>query len=196
MNKGTLFFIGLFVGIFICLLLHYLDVKMPKNPFSTEHENVIARVDTVYLVTPKKQPKVNVSKKSDEVLDTDTVTNGSANTEDSIYETEFSLEDTEQDEVFSDQLLHTKTVKVKLLNPEKQDQEYFHSFEIQHWSTPIKNKMTYSRNQNMLKIKGVEINNVNVVFWNDNYFLEIGNRYYAIPETTNFEKLNPVQISL
>jgi hypothetical protein len=46
----------------------------------------------------------------------------------------------------------------------------------------------------MLKIKGMETNSVNVVFWNDNYFFVVGNRYYAIPETNNFEKLNSVQI--
>jgi hypothetical protein len=46
----------------------------------------------------------------------------------------------------------------------------------------------------MIKIKGIAIDNVNVVFWNDAYFLEISNRYYAIPETKYFEKLNPVQI--
>jgi len=198
MNKGIIFFIGLLVGILMCVLLFYLNVKMPKNIFSTEKEKVTARVDTVYLETPKKQQKVNMEKKTGEILDTDTVNGKQTEGDISIYETEFSFEGEKQDEVFSDQLLHTKTVKVKILNPEKQDvkasEEFFQSFEIQHWSTPIKNKITYTRNQNMVKIKGMDIDNVSIVLWNETYFLEVGNRHYAIPETSNFEKLNPVQI--
>jgi len=195
MNKGTIFFIGVLMGILICLLLYYLDVRMPKDIFHTEYKKVVTQVDTVYLETPQKRQKQNVEKKEDLIPDTDTVTVKHTETEDSIYETEFSLESVEHDEVFSDQLLRTRTVKVKLLNNDaKVSEEFFQSFEIQHWSTPIKNKMTYSRNQNMLKIKGVEIDNVSIVLWNDNYFLELGNRHYAIPETINFEKLNPVQI--
>jgi len=198
MNKGILFFIGLFVGILICLLLYYLDVRMPKNIFNIEPKGVVTRVDTVYLETPKKLPKVNVEKKIDEIIDTDTVNGRQEEGDISIYETEFSFEGEKQDEVFSDQLLQTRTVKVKILYPEKQDakvsDDFFQSFEIQQWSTPIKNKITYSRNQNMLKIKGMSIDYVNVVIWNDSYFLEIGNRYYTIPETNNFEKLTSVQI--
>jgi hypothetical protein len=40
----------------------------------------------------------------------------------------------------------------------------------------------------------MEIDRINVVFWNDAYFLEIGNRYYAIPETEFFEKLNTINL--
>ena len=195
MNKGTIFFIGVLMGILICLLLYYLDVRMPKDIFHTEYKNVVTQVDTVYLETPKKQQKQNVEKKLDETADLDTVDVRQTGVEDSIYETEFSLEGIEHEEVFSDQLLRTRTVKVKLLSQDvKSSDEFFQSFEIQLWSTPIKNKITYSRNQNMLKIKGMEIDNVSIVIWNDHYFLELGHRYYAIPETNNFEKLNPVQI--
>ena len=195
MNKGIIFFIGVLVGILICLLLYYFDVKMPKDIFHTEYKKVVTQVDTVYLETPKKQQKQNVEKKIDEIPETDTVNVKHTEEESSIYETEFFLDSEVHDEVFSDQLLRTRTVKVKLLNQDaKVSEEFFQSFEIQLWSTPIKNKITYSRNQNMLKIKGMEIDNVSIVLWNDSYFLELGNRHYAIPETTNFEKLNSVQI--
>ena len=198
MNKGITFFIGVLIGILLCVLLYYFDVKVPKDIFHTEQKKVVTQVDTVYLETPQKQKKINIEKKADETADTDTVPVEQTEMDNSIYETEFSIDTEDQDEVFSDKLLLTRTVKVKFLNHDKQDakasEEFFQSFEIQLWSTPIKNKITYSRNQNMLKIKGMEINNVSIVVWNSNYFLELGNRHYAIPEANNFEKLNLVQI--
>jgi len=198
MNRGIVFFIGLLFGILICGLLYYFDIKIFESKFMPIHEKeVVTRkiIDTVYLEQPARTKKQNV-----DVVVTDTGLDNNAeilpsDTEVSIYETTFSMEGAEQDEIFSDQLLKTRIVKVKPLKQETAlPENSFQSFEIQQWSTPVKNKITFQRNQNMLKIKGIEINAANVVFWNSAYYLEVNNRYYAIPETERFEKLNPIII--
>ena len=199
MNRSIIFFLGLLTGIFICVLLYYLDTKKIKAIlYTSDKKEVVTYVqkDTVYVDAQKtKKNQINTS-------DNSKVNEGNELTplddEKALYETEFSFDENEKEEVFSDGLLHTKTVKVKMYAAENQEgklpDKCFPIFEIQQWSTPIKNKITYYRDKNMVKIKGMEVDRINVVFWNDAYFLEIGNRYYAIPETEFFEKLNTVNL--
>ena len=196
MNKGICFFLGLLVGIMICALLYYFDIKLFESHYAVNvKKEVITHYDTVYVEAPQKQRKQSIG---NPIVEENVVVE---QTEDSIslYDAEFSYEGKEEEEVFSDRLLQTRTVKVKLLPQEKQEAKlpdnFFHFFEIQQWSTPIKNRITYHRNQSMVKIKGMEIDQVNVVFRDGAYFLETGNRYYAIPETENFEKLNLVRLA-
>ena len=195
MNRFIVFFLGLLVGILGCVLLYRFDKKMfNRISLQQKKEVVVTRIDTVYMEATPIQKKQFTEYKSNKgfgeraLEEDDSV---------SLYDAEFSFEGKEDDLVFSDQLLQTKTVKVKLLAPEKQEklpENFLQFFEIQQWSTPIKNRITYHRNQSMVKIKGMEIDQVSVVFWNDAYFLEIRNRYYAIPETEYFEKLNVVYL--
>ena len=200
MNKGIIFFIGLLTGILCCVLIYRFDKKMfNRVALTKEKEIIITRVDTVYLEAPPKQKRQDFENKLGQSVVTENT--GVEYTENQvlIYDSEFSFEGRENDEVFSDQLLETKTIKVILLFPEKQEgklpENFLFFFEIQQWSTPIKNKLTYHRNKNMIKIKGMNLDNVRVVFWKGAYFLEVGNRYYAIPETESFEKLNVVNIN-
>ena len=198
MNKGILFFLGLLAGIMICLTLHYYETKLLKRivPDYKEKEIVI-RFDTIYVETPQKPKKQDAKHKLDQPVVAENEEDEQQEEEVSFYDTEFSFDGDEQDEVVSEQLLKTKTVKVKISSQEKEvklPDNFFHFFEIQQWSTPIKNKITYYRVQNMIKIKGMEIDNVNVVFFDDTYFLEVGNRYYAIPETESYTKMNLIPI--
>jgi len=201
MNRIIIFFLGLLIGIMACLFIYRFD-KKKFNRISLENnkekEVVITYIDTVYLETPQKQERRYVENKSDKLVIETNTEEEPAEGEVSIYDAEFSFEGIEEDVVIPDQLLQTRTVKVKLLSQEKQEgklpDNFFQFFEIQQWSTPIKNRTTYYRNQNMVKIKGMEIEEVNVVFWNGVYLLETRDRYYAIPETEYFEKLNTVQI--
>ena len=198
MNKGIMFFIGLMFGILICVLLFYFDVKIFESKLiPLKEKEVITRIvtDTVYLeAAPKAKRQIVENTAMDSASENNAGTkHGEDDT--SIYETNFSFDGDEQDEVFSDQMLKTRIVKVKSLKQEVSlPDNSFSSFEIQQWSTPIKNKITYLRNQNMLKIKGLEIDHANVIFWNNVYYLEVNNRYYSIPEVDHFVKLNIVTI--
>ena len=170
-----------------------------KCPQCDEKEIVThMKTDTVFVAPPQK-PKIQYTENNEiETLVAENIDDENVEEETSIYESEFSLEGIEQDDVFADQLLQTRTVKVKLYPKEKQDiklpDNFFLFFEIQQWSTPIKNKITYYRNQNMIKIKGIAIDYASLFFWNNAYYLEINNRYYAVPETDHYEKLNLVNL--
>jgi hypothetical protein len=200
MNKGILFFIGLLVGILCCVLIYRFDKKMfNRIPLIKEKEIVVTRVDTVYVEMPPKQRKREVEIPLSKLDETENFESEDTLQQISIFDSEFSFEGREVEEVFSDQLLETRTVKVTLLFPEKHEgklpENFFQFFEIQQWSTLAKNKKTYYRNQNLVKIKGMKIDSIHVVFWEDSYFLEIGNQYYIIPETKNYEKMNLVIIT-
>jgi hypothetical protein len=201
MNRFIVFFVGLLAGIMICILLFYFDKKIYEAHCPTCNEKDIIthlKIDTVYIDVSQKKKKQQIEIFMQEVFTENNIHKEQTETDDATYDSEFSFEGKEQDDIFTDQLLQTKTIRVKSLTNEKQEiqlpDSFFQYFEIQQWSTPIKNKITYYRDQNMVKIKGIEIDKVNIVFWNDTYFLEIGNRYYTIFETQNFEKLIPVQI--
>jgi len=201
MNKGISFFIGLIVGVLCCILLFYFDIKFfeAQCPTCDKKEIVtLVQTDTVYIETPSKPKRQNIEDKIIESAVEKVIEDERPENENNIYESDFSFDEAESDEVFSDKLLQTKTVKVRVLAQEKQEvklpDNFFQFFEIQQWSTPIKNKVSYNRDKNMVKIKGMDIDNVSIVFWAEAYFLETGNRYYAIPETGLFEKLNLVQI--
>jgi len=198
MNRFILFLLGLLIGILGCVLLYRFDKKMfNRISIQQKKEVVITHIDTVYIEAPQKQKKQPVENKSNKLIK-ENVDDENFTESTSVYDAEFSFEGIEDDVIFSAQLLQTKTVKVKVLAQEKQElpENFFQFFEIQQWSTPIKNKITYHRNRSMVKIKGMELDQISVVFWNDTYFLEIKNRYYAIPEMEYFEKLSLVQLPL
>jgi len=201
MNRTITFFIGLLVGIMICVSVFYFNsVKLKQVISHIANKEVVTQIktDTVFVETvPKPKKQVVLDSIDNQVFD-ENIDHKVTEDEVSIYDTEFSFENDETEEVFVNQLLQTRSVKVKLHPLEKQDTKLpdnlFQVFEIQQWSTPIKNKITYYRNQNMIKIKGMKIDNINIVYWNEKYFLEIENRYFAIPETDNFIKLTLAQI--
>jgi hypothetical protein len=199
MNKVILFFLGLLTGIMICVSIYYVDRHLlkPVRP-ATETKEVVALADKVYVEeepAPEKQivenkpivPKV-VEKEAEEQPEEKI----------SLFDTEFSYEEEQQNDVFKDQMLQSKMVKAVLHPLEKKENKntegFFYIFELQQWDTPIKNKLTYSRYQTLVKVKGLDIKNANVVFWNENFYLEVNKRYYLIPETDSFEKLNVATI--
>lgn len=194
-----MFFLGLLIGLMICASIYYID-KYALHPVRPPGEDgsTVARVDTVYVEVTEIPKKQTVEFKPEPPLVAENVVEEQAEETVSIFDSEFSFEDVEPDDVFLDQMLQSRIVKA-LLHPlekkeGKQTEDFFYIFELQQWSIPIKNKLTYSRYQTLVKVKGLDITKANVVFWNNNFYLEVKNRYYLIPETDTFEKLNTTTI--
>jgi len=81
------------------------------------------------------------------------------------------------------------TVKSKQIQEETLLSPPFSVFEVQQWSTPIKNSIMYQSSAGILKIKGMEIESVEILFMQGNYYLYNGTHYYAIKENKSYEKL-------
>ena len=119
---------------------------------------------------------------------------------DNYEEAEFSLDEYEDDIVVLDKILANKKVRVKFKNmtaePESQKEHPVQFFEIQQWSTPIRNSISYQRNQNVLKIKGMDISNIEIYNIEGQYYLYNNNRYYLISNNDNFERLNDTNLTI
>jgi hypothetical protein len=199
MNKGIMFFVGLLIGLMVCASIYYIDKYVLKPvDLVNEGKSVVLRVDTVYVEVAEIPKKQTVEPKSEKLAVTEEVVEEPEEEQVAIVNADFSFDETEQDDVFLDKLLQSRILKAVLHPLEKKEgkrtDDFFYIFELQQWSTPIKNKLTYSRYQTLVKVKGLDIKNANVVFWNENFYLEVKNRYYLIPETDTFEKLTPVTI--
>jgi len=139
MNKALSFFIGLLFGILICVLLFYYDVKFFETqcPKCDEKEIItLVKTDTVYVEIAPKPKKQYLENKISEDVEIENIEEKQLENEMIIYDSDFSFEGEEQDEVLSDKLLQTKTVKVKPLPQGKQEiklpDDFFHFFEVQH----------------------------------------------------------------
>ena len=105
---------------------------------------------------------------------------------------EFSIQPEKVEEVVMyDRMLNTKkiTVKSKQTQEEASLSPPVSVFEVQQWSTPIKNSITYQSSAGILKIKGMDIESVEIFFVQGNYYLYNGTYYYAIKENKGYEKL-------
>jgi hypothetical protein len=65
----------------------------------------------------------------------------------------------------------------------------YSSLDVQQWSTPIRNSVTYNRERNILKIKGMDIDGVEIFYRNGEYYLQYKNNNYPIPVNDSFERL-------
>ena len=61
--------------------------------------------------------------------------------------------------------------------------------EVQFWSTPFQNKIVYSFDNNILKIKGLKPNEVCLIHYNNHYYLQSDNRVYQLQPSTAFLRL-------
>lgn len=65
--------------------------------------------------------------------------------------------------------------------------------EVQFWSTPIRNKIVYSFDNDILKIKGLKFEELNVIHYKNRYYLQSGSRIYLIQPTSEFKRLVEIQ---
>jgi hypothetical protein len=68
-------------------------------------------------------------------------------------------------------------------------------FEVQKWESPIVNRISYQRNHNILKIKGMDIARINIYYINGKYYVSDGSRLFSIPNNNTFEKLSEINIA-
>ena len=111
--------------------------------------------------------------------------------EDTLYNVDFALdeEDGESEHVLRNACLAMRRIPVESAHDFSIATPDFAEFEVEQWSDYAKNRMLYQRTGNVLKIKGIDIQNVRVFYALDGYKLLYKGHEYAIPENSSFEKL-------
>ena len=61
--------------------------------------------------------------------------------------------------------------------------------EVQFWSTPFQNKIVYSFDDNVLKIKGLKPNEVYLIHYNKCYYLQNDKHVYQIQPSSEYMRL-------
>ena len=65
----------------------------------------------------------------------------------------------------------------------------FDFFDVEEWSEPVKNRHSYQRSGNILRIKGMSVNSIEIE-WNGEYTLRYNGHSYPIPENAEFTRLS------
>lgn len=199
-RKGH-FWLGLSVGLLIGILLacgfYFLDKYTSLEMLRFQRANTeSAATDTVVQIveTPVRTKKAAVKK------DTlaPNVTEMPADTTDTEVTDEFVAYDTDDlmldrdDEakpVIKTKGIASRRVRVISNNEGTGTEPNFDFFDVEEWSEPVKNRHSYQRKGNILKIKGVSINSIEIE-WKDEYFLRYNGHAYPIPENAEFTRLS------
>jgi len=207
-KKWLFFAIGLIAGFAISVFSFVIFSMIQNNTKSItktfEHiykpENT---KDTIvkYVNVVRKESSVDMDKIKDEMSDSLLL----ANDEESFDEVEFSYsgesEPVNVDVVVVDKMLSHKKVKVQCKDADFKDiapiEGSIDFFDVQQWSTPIKNRITYYLSGNVLQVKGISAEKVEVVYYDQQYYLCYGGNYYRLRSNDDFEKLgSPVALAV
>lgn len=180
---------GLLLG--ACVMLLVFNVKGLHRPSEIriiERDTASAR-DTVVIIHEFKNP--NRSSLSADSLSIDT-TMLEEESQDLLLAYPDDLDEGMAASVPAEVMLDQMTPKVivwdnnqkEVPNADKAD-----NFQIQLWSTPFKNRIEYFFEGNVIKVKGLMIDNLKVLRYKNELYLISQKRVYPIHQNKQFEKL-------
>lgn len=210
------FSIGLCIGLGIACVVFFThkDLFTIKYPIFVSSDKLpmesVEKTDTVFIVKkeiitePKpiaEIPETDLDSTLFDNLDFSDIDFDELHAED-IYDqdVEFAITIPNQEDVLAvDQIIQSKRITVKSRNLPKGEVVItppIPYFEVQQWSTPIRNSFSYQLTSNLLKIKGIDISNIDIVYVNKEYYLQNGLHYYLLVSNNDFERLIEVQLTL
>jgi len=192
------FSIGIIVGLVIMTGVALLNQKMQWESWNLLHALIppeknnndtvvqIVENNTYYHPISKSAP-VTTEKKDSSTIDSILLTE-KVDDENST----FFIEENDED-IWKDRGVSNRTIPVSILKNvhdsiASEKPTYTH-FNVEQWSSPIKNKISYQRSTNTLKMKGINIQQIQIFFYHGEYYLSFEQRYYAIPENNQFERI-------
>ena len=206
-KKWLYFAIGLIVGFLISAVAFvvFAMIQSQSKSFTKTIEHIYSREN--YKDTVVKY--VNVARKESETSQT----NQLAESQDTLAidempadydEVDFSYaEETgaTEDVVVVDKIIAQKKLQVKFKNAEFKDvaatDGVLTELEVQQWNTPIKNRITYRFTGNMLQVKGLDVEKMEIIHYDQHYYLGHHGNYYLLENNNTFEKLgSPVTLAV
>ena len=200
-KKGLILLAGVIIGLLTGFLVAYTVVKKLNSlpsPVAKEvepHTDKSTKDTVVKYVVHRYEPASqtqNISSADSTALDSTLIDGSSA---------DFTLEDDEPEitelnntpstNIAESKLITQFEIPVHALNNDKKITEspenMKKNIEIQMWSTPIKNKISYNFNGKILKIKGLSnYETVKAFFFNEKYYLQIDKKTYKLTQSKEF----------
>ena len=202
-KKGIILLLGIIIGLLVGVLVAFI-VESKIRPKSTSVVKVVSTEpsddkDTVYKYIVhqyQNSPDVAAGEAFVDSLQTDSLF---------MEESAMNLMLDEEDEAYED-LRGTTVSSEKLISRHEAPILYFDShknaieapenapksLEVQFWSTPIQNKIVYQFDNNVLKIKGLKMDNVYVIHYNNRYYLQSDRQVFQIQPTTDYKRLTEI----
>lgn len=199
-KKGIILLLGIIIGLLVGVLVAFIVVNkiQRKDPpvLKVVSPEPSGTKDTIYKYIVhqyQNQPDASEVAAAADSLQTDSIY-----AED--YSMDYMLEDEDDDVVESRaaavasekmisrteaQVLYFDTHKNVVEAPENAPK----SVEVQFWSTPFQNKIVYQFDRNILKVKGLKLDNVYLIHYNNRYYLQSGRQVYQIQPTTEYLRL-------
>ena len=203
-DKKWLFFaIGLVMGFLIAavtfVVFAMLQDKSKSFTQTIEHiYNPGNDKDTVvkYVTVTQKTPALSVADVQVQCQDSVGVTEVPENYDEVDFSYVENKSTAASDVVVEDRIIAQKKILLKFKNIDFQDipseEGALTELEVQQWNTPIKNKISYHFVGNMLQIKGIEIDGVDIIYYDQHYYLCHHGNYYLLENNSAFERLGVV----
>jgi len=202
---------GLLLGLIIAITFYFVDKYWLKDPIhmldpiEESKGNLTESKDTVVnIVNNNTYYKNKDTEKSLVSTNVDSSQNNSSDFEDmSDYEVEseeFMLTDDEEPAnnviVEKDKSIRNRSIKVNLFKNDVDSVIVIPIlvFEVEQWTSPIKNRISYQRTNNVLKIKGIDIQKIKIIYFDNKYYIEDEGTYYLIRNNNDYERLQSTVI--
>ena len=188
--------VGLLIGILLACAFYFLDkfTALEMLRFQRAHTESAVTDTVVQIVETPARPK-----KSTVTTDTLATNPAAPDPSDTLV-----TEATDEDDLSTDDLMmdidedNVKTVakakgiasrRVRVSNPKAGTEPDFDYFDVEQWSEPVKNRLSYQRRGNILKIKGLNITSIEIEWNGENYLLRYNGHAYPIPDNQDFTRL-------
>lgn len=190
------FSIGLMAGLVFAVVFYFID-KSLNGPIqllvSPPTSNAPAQLEEPQKEEPANSPVGKTLNVKRPTPSSAAIDSAALITDDStLMDDAFTLDPTDATElVYHEKCLAQRTVAVK---SDDGTAAPIAAFEVEEWSELAANKISYYRRNNVLKIKGLKIQNIKIIFHQNQYYIEYNGRYYPIPENDEFHRLSPVAL--
>lgn len=186
--------VGLLIGILLACAFYFLDKYTSLEMLRFQRANTESAVtDTIVQIVesparPKKAPAKTDTLAADPAAPNPTDTLVTEATDEEDLDTDDLMMDLDDDNVKTvakAKGIASRRVRVIAAGSEPD----FDFFDVEEWSEPVKNRHSYQRKGNILRIKGVNINSIEIEWNGENYLLRYNGHAYPIPENQEFTRL-------
>ena len=201
-KKGIVLLLGIIIGLLVGVLVAFIvESKIRPKPASVVKVVPSApsgEKDTVYKYIVHQYQNGPEDAEPDVVADT--LQGDSLYLEESamnyMLEEEDVVEDRRSATVSSEKMVSRQEAPILYFDNHRNAVEAPDNapkfVEVQFWSTPIQNKVVYQFDRNVLKIKGLKLDNVYVIHYNNHYYLQSDRQVYQIQPTTDYKRLTEI----